>query len=165
MLQHMLWKLLSLSLPLRSKKVERREECASPGTMVTFSHFSICGFSRYSFKSVSSFFLRFSNVFSVPHVCSDHFVEELANAQWSCSSPQHPWNGDFPVPLHSPSDTFLSLLFSLCASLFSLPPFSVCWCFPVVCFPSGGQKGGQRGATRRKGCRTRSCGTQCGVGW
>lgn len=106
--------------------MERREECASPGTMDTFSHFSICGFNRYSFKSVASFFLRFSNLFSVPHVCCDHFVKELANGQWACSSPQHPWNGGFSVPL-SIVPLILSCLF---CSLFVLLCFP---CLPFQC--------------------------------
>lgn len=83
--------------------------------MDTSSYLSVCGF---------GIFLRFSNLFSVLHVFSDPSVKELSKGQWACSSRQHPWNVDFPVPLSIFPLTLVSFLFSpLCFPVFPCLPF------------------------------------------
>lgn len=120
--------------------------------MDAFSYLSVCGFGRYFFKSVAPFQDFQTSFFSS---CRLGLFCEGA-CQRSVGSPQHPWNGDFPVPLSSlPLIHFC--LFSVLSSVFpcvSLSLFSearVCCCLPADCFPSGGQEGRQRGGHKEEG--------------
>lgn len=136
----MLWKYMSLSPPLRSKRMERYG-----GTCV--SRHSGC-------ESVASFWDS-SSPFCALTLCSDPFAKEFVKkvtvapySQGAHFSPQHPRDGDCSSPLCSFSDIFsVSFLFLPCASL-SL--FLEAGVQSGGCFPLGDRKGGcgvQQGGT------------------
>lgn len=113
----MLWKLLSCSLPLRSKK--NGESGKNMHLQAQWMPSSTWMFVVLTDVSLSLWhLLRLSNLFPVLHVCSDPFAKELAKGQWALSSPQIHGMG---TPL------FLSL--------FSLWYFSVSSLFSLLCFP------------------------------
>lgn len=128
----MLWKYMSLSPPLRSKRMERYGRTC-------VSRHSGC-------ESVASFWGS-SSLFCALTLCSDPFAKEFVkkvtvapHSQGAHFSPQHPRDGDCSSPLCSFSDIFsVSFLFLPCASL-SL--FLEAGVQSGGCFPLGDRKGG-----------------------